>query len=395
MSLGTRIRQYRTARGFTLDELAGRMDGLVTKQALSKYEKDRAMPRPTVLVALARALDVKAVRLMGEPEYGFEIVAYRALATLPKGEAERIENVVTLELERRLTLMDRLAMEHVNPFAEAVPAVNDVRDAEYAADALRDTWDLGSGPISDVVGTLESKGVHLIDVDGERNFDGLAVFAIDEEGNTIACGVASRAETSRTRQRMNQAHEVGHLALAVSDSVDAEKAVKRFAGAFLYPATAVRGEFGTRRTRITPDELLLAKRRWGISMQAVLYRLRDLEILDELGYIWWCKRINQVGWRINEPGDEPPERSTWNDVYAHRAAAEGLIAAETLADYVPSTRAARYPGDIDRRALMKLPLAERCAIIQAQAEAFADEYNATIDHEWLDADLGERDDVDD
>lgn len=50
----------------------------------------------------------------------------------------------------------------------------------------------------------------------------------------------------------------------------------------------------------------------------------------------------------------------------------------------------RFPGDIDRRAMMKLPVEERDAIIRAQVEAIADEYNHEIDHEWLDADLGER-----
>ena len=42
MAVGARIRQLRTARGYSLDELAERMGGVVTKQALSKYEHDTA-----------------------------------------------------------------------------------------------------------------------------------------------------------------------------------------------------------------------------------------------------------------------------------------------------------------------------------------------------------------
>lgn len=389
MSLGARIRQYRTARGYTLDELVERMDGAVTKQALSKYEKNRTVPRPTVLMALARALDIKAARLAGEPEYGFEVVAWRALASLPKREAERIESSVQLELERRLVLMDTLGLEHANPFAGAVTPIGDVRDAEYAADNLRSAWNLGGGPISNVVDALEAEGVHVVDVETERKFDGLAVFATDEQGCRIACGIAARAETSRARQRMSHAHEAGHLAMAPAPGVDSEKAARRFAGAFLFPSGAVEAEFGSRRSRITQDELFLAKRRWGVSIQAVLYRLRDLEILDESGYAWWCRRINRVGWRTNEPGEEPPERSSWNEVYARRAAAEGLIGAETLADYVPRSSARTVPEDIDRRALMRLPAAERNAILQQQAKEFAEEYAQSIDHEWLDAELGE------
>lgn len=391
MSLGSRIRQYRTARGLSLDQLVERMGNVVTKQALSKFERDRTVPRPTVLLAIGRALDVKPARLAAEPEYGFELVAYRALAALPKREAERIESKVRLELESRLQLLDRLGLQPTNPFAEPAARVVDVRDAEYAASALRGDWDLGGGPVSSVVDTLESKGVHLIDVETAPQFDGLAVFATDEDGRRVACGAAVRVETSRARQRMSHAHEIGHLAMEVAQPVDPERAARRFAGAFLYPEPAVRAEFGDRRTRITQDELFAAKRRWGVSMQAVLYRLKDLEILDDAGYVWWCKRINQSGWRVNEPGDEPPERSTWVDVYAHRAAAEGLIGAEALIEYVPRAATRTVPQDIDRRALMKLPLAERNAIIQAQATQLAGEYAELIDHDWLNADLGDWD----
>ncbi|MHB9004644.1 MAG: helix-turn-helix domain-containing protein [Coriobacteriia bacterium] len=391
MSIGTRLRQYRTARGYTLDDLVGRMDDLVTKQALSKYEHDRAMPRPTVLVALANALDIKASHLVCAPEYGFELVAYRALASLPKKEQETIENTVRLELERRLTLMDKLGIAHVLPFAKAETLIADVSSAEYAAGELRHAWNLGGAPISSVVDTLESKGVHLIDIDTERKFDGLAVIATDEQGAHVAYGIAARREVSRARQRMSHAHELGHLSMTVADGVDEEAAARLFAGAFLYPADAVRSEFGTRRNRITADELLVAKRRWGMSIQGVLYRLRDLEVIDETGYKWWCMYINRVGWRTEEPGEVPRERSTWIETYAHRAAAEGLIARETLAEYVPAVSSRTVPEDMDRRALSKLPLAERRALLQAQADEFAEEYNRTIDSEWLEADLGELD----
>lgn len=391
MSLGTRLHQYRTARGYTLDELVARMDGLVSKQALSKYEHDRATPRPTVLIALARALDVKAAHLVSEPRYHFEPVAYRALASLPKKEQETIESAVELELERRLTLMDKLGIVPEYPFGESLDVTHDVSEAERAAEKLRNAWNLGGAPIASVVDTLSSKGVHLIDVDTERKFDGLAVIATDESGERIACCIAARLEVSCARQRMSHAHELGHLSMRVADGLDEESAARRFAGAFLYPADAVRTEFGARRNRVTIDELLAAKTRWGMSVQGVLYRLRDLQVIDETSYKWWCMFINRAGWRTAEPGDEPREYSTWVATYAHRAAAEGLIARESLAEYIPAASSRTTPGDIDRRALLKLPLAERRAYMQTQAEAHAAEYNAMIDRAWLDADLGEWD----
>lgn len=392
MSIGVRLRQYRTARGYTLDELVERMGGVVTKQALSKYEHDRAMPRPTVLVALAKALEIKAARLIGEPVYAFEVVGFRAMAALPRAAEESITNCVEIELERRLDLTERLGIVIPFPFERAIP-VRDVGAAEHAADALRDEWDLGGGPIASVVDTLESKGVHLFEVETDKKFDGLAVVARDETGARVACGVAARVETSRGRQRMNHAHEAGHLAMRVADGVDSERAARRFGGAFLFPEVAVREQFGSHRRRITVEELLIAKRRWGVSVQALLYRLHDLEILDDASHKWWCMYVNKAGWRIAEPADEAPERSDWSEAHAYRAAAEGLIAREALAEYVPSLalRADHFPGDIDRRALMKLPLADRKVIMRAHADSMADLYNAELDRDWLDADLGELD----
>lgn len=389
MSLGARLRQYRTARSYTLDELVERMDGLVSKQALSKYEHDRTTPRATVLIALAKALDVKATHLMSEPRYQFELVAYRALASLPKKEQESIESAVELELERRLMLMDKLGITPEYPFSESLEIAHDVGEAEQAAGDLRYTWNLGTAPIANVVDTLESKGVHLIDIDTERKFDGLAVIATDETGERIACGIAARLEVSRARQRMSHAHELGHLAVRVAEGVDEEATARRFAGAFLYPAEAVRSDFGERRNRVTAEELLAAKERWGVSIQGVLYRLRDLSVIDETSYTFWCKYISRAGWRTEEPGEQPRERSTWAETHAFRAEAEGLIAQETLAEYVPSFAHGRRPAPLDRRALMSLPLSERRAFMKMHADALAAEYNGTIDTEWLDADMGE------
>ena len=53
-----RLKQIRLARGLSLDEVARRMDDLVTKQALSKYEIGAAQPRPRTLARLAEALRV-------------------------------------------------------------------------------------------------------------------------------------------------------------------------------------------------------------------------------------------------------------------------------------------------------------------------------------------------
>ena len=71
-----------------------------------------------------------------------------------------------------------------------------------------------------------------------------------------------------------------------------------------------------------------------------------------------------------------------------------LVAAEPRAAYATRSSSRTAPDDVDRRALLRLPLAERATILEAATRACASAYNPTIDHEWLDADLGEWDSPD-
>ena len=81
-----RLKAIRLARGMTLDDLSASMGGVVTKQALSKYELGSSVPTPRVLAALAGALGVKGMELLSAPRVNVETVAFRKQAAFPKGK---------------------------------------------------------------------------------------------------------------------------------------------------------------------------------------------------------------------------------------------------------------------------------------------------------------------
>ena len=56
--IGARLKLARAAAGLSLRELESGLQGLVTAQAIGKYERDEMMPSSSVLIALARALKV-------------------------------------------------------------------------------------------------------------------------------------------------------------------------------------------------------------------------------------------------------------------------------------------------------------------------------------------------
>lgn len=378
--LAQRLRQLRLARGLSLEGLAAATGGIVTKQALSKYEKGKARPTPVVLNRMAAALGVKAVHLYYEPSVRIEFIAYRKGSGLLKREQEKVESYVRQSLEERIRLQELIGQTCRSDLPVKSHNIGSLEDTENAAENLRKKWKLGLDPISSVIGVLEERSVHVLEIDAAERFDGISAVAWDDHSVTAAA-VVSRRGIAGGRQRLNLAHELGHLVLKVPEGVDEEAAAFRFGAAFLAPAETVRREVGERRTFIRPDELMLMKRKFGMSAQALLYRLRNLAIIGESYYKQWCININKLGWRRKEPAEMPPEKPSWLHQSVLRALGEDLISRKTAENIIGSSLADGEPLSlVERRAFMKLPLEERRRIMAKQAERMAAHYEN--DREW-------------
>ena len=64
MAFGDRLRLARLGGDFSLAGLAERLENKVSAQAINKYETGKMMPSSSVLVGLAKALDVSFDFLM-------------------------------------------------------------------------------------------------------------------------------------------------------------------------------------------------------------------------------------------------------------------------------------------------------------------------------------------
>ncbi len=121
--IGQRLRQLRLARGLSLESLAAKTGGIVTKQALSKYEKGKAQPNPLVLNKVAAALGVKAAYLCTEPSVRIEFVAYRKGSGLLRREQANVESLVRQSLEDRIRLQEIIGENSVAQLAVKSEAV--------------------------------------------------------------------------------------------------------------------------------------------------------------------------------------------------------------------------------------------------------------------------------
>lgn len=379
--IGERLKQVRMARGFSLEELAAELGGVVTRQALWKYEQGKARPSAVVLAKLSRALRTPAAVLWREPVYSVQFIAYRKGSGLLKRDQAQVEASVALAVEERLRLSERAGLEAGQGVPQQRYAVASLDEAEAAAQELRARWILGIDPIASVTGVLEDHGVHVIEIEAAERFDGISALAYDQTGAVAGAAVVTRQGIPGERQRLDLAHELGHLVLDVSSAIDEEKAAFRFAGAFLAPSDAVRREVGTQRAFVQLAELRLLKRRFGMSIQALLRRLCDLEIITASHYRQWCIDINRLGYRKDEPDRMPAESSLWLRRTVLRATAEGQIDREEAERVLGEAIELDQPLSlVERRALMKLPLTERRRALAEQAAKVAGHYDT--DTEW-------------
>ena len=175
-------------------------------------------------------------------------------------------------------------------------------EAEAAANHLRAHWNLGVDPIPSMTGLLESKGIKVIEADLAENVDGLActVKLVRDQPDTQAVVVSRHSEFER--RRFTLAHELAHrVILDVADpAITREKAMNRFAAAFLVPAEHLRGQVGDNRRGFTYREIVRLKHVYGIAASAMLLRLRDVGVLSPQ-YVTRAFRTYARTWRKDEP----------------------------------------------------------------------------------------------
>ena len=360
--IGPRLRQARLAAGLSLEGLASKLSRPLSKQALSKYETNKADPSATTLMDIARALGVKPSFLLSEPQVSVEWVGYRKHASLGTRDRETITAIAIKRLENEISLRQLFSVGLNHSLPHGI-AVHDVDSAEAAANRVRSTWKLGELPINGVIETIEDHGGIVLSWGEVREFDGLSGWT-NEDAPVMVINAARTVD----RRRFDAAHELGHLAMSLQVSEDQyEKLVHRFAAAFLVPRSAALRELGSRRRTLSFEELGLLKQRWGLSMSAWARRAKDLEIIDYAHYRQLNIEIRRRGWHRIEPyqyeGREEPlllRRLVW------RALTERIIsprdAQEIWPDYEHDTEPI-VESKLSLRDLARLPREERHRIL--------------------------------
>ncbi|MCX7038286.1 MAG: XRE family transcriptional regulator [Spirochaetes bacterium] len=326
MSFGERLKAARVMAGLSQEDLAARISNRITKQAISKYEKDLMKPEgSSTLIAMAGALQVPV-------DYFFRTVSrepldahFRKRAAVRAKPVRAVTEMVRDRLERYVELEELLGIrsDFVSPLRREELGAED--DSLGAARKLRVAWGIGKDqPVPSVTQLFEDKGIKLITVRGFGGFDGMAGYYRNHPFISI------QENFPKERIRFTLLHELAHLLLWDSNHQDDkqdEKLCHLFASEFLLPAHVLREELSWKiRHSVAIPELLQLKEKYGISMQAILFRAHSLSLLTDAGYKALLREFGARGWRRNEPGEYPgDERPIRFERLLFRAISEDVI----------------------------------------------------------------------
>lgn len=330
---GDRLKLARKRAGYALRALSAAIGGEVSAQAIGKYERGEMMPSSTVLLALAKALDVTPDYLLSDQVEQLEAVEFRKLSATSVRERATVEAEVIDRLQRYLAIEEILSLDSGEWPA---PKCGDRfiakdNEAESLADDLRTEWDLGIDPIPNMTELLEDRGIKVLILPLPKKVSGLTCLVSRPEKKAKVPVIVVNDSHNLERRRHTLAHELAHRLIKDDSPVDHEKASAVFAGAFLVTKKHLIREIGKDRKALSFQELINLKRMYRVSAASLLMRLKQVGIVDDSTVTYAFQTFART-WRREEPNPLEDERKGQKferprrfERLCYRALAEKLI----------------------------------------------------------------------
>ncbi len=297
-----RIVLARESRGINQSELNERA-GLAVS-TLSKVERGELGLSPDALSRIAA--------ITGYPLSFFAQPGGPAPDSLAWRQREKVAQKLLTPVNAQVNILRLIVQGLTQDLGIAPPALPimvlgpDCTPADVAR-SLRRTWSVPDGPVPNLTAVVEEHGIPVAAFPfGTERIDSRA--ALTDGRQPLIC--INSAHTG-DRQRFSLAYQLGHLLMhtfsPVSGTQDTGHEANLFAAELLMPEAAMRAAIGDQP--ITLPLLADMKRRWRVSMIALLYRADDLGYTTENGKRYLIQQFNALKLRRREPVelDVPPE----------------------------------------------------------------------------------------
>ena len=231
---------------------------------------------------------------------------HRSRSTLQVGDRDRVEAIANIYRIHITKLLERAE----TPFnIQSIP-ISKTETPEAIARLTRRNFNLPKGPIDNLTKSLEDNGLFLITYDFKtEELDGFTI----QGSKDIIPFIFINSTFAGERIRFTLAHELGHLImhqqLETEKNNELEKEANAFASEFLMPASDIMQDLRYINTvKLNVDILVRLKMKWKVSMNALLKRAEDLNVLtkNQSKYLWM--QMSQKGLRKKEPYPMPLEK---------------------------------------------------------------------------------------
>jgi Zn-dependent peptidase ImmA (M78 family)/transcriptional regulator with XRE-family HTH domain len=301
---GDRLRQAREIRRLTQTELAKRVG--VSQAAIALFEGGRAQPSPEILQTLALQTGFLPAFFRQPNEVEFpqgSLLLFRSRASMTATDRAEAHQLASLMFKMAWTMARHMKKRP----AMRLPQV--MEDVTTAATVTRDALGLAPDrPVVNLIRALEMAGVFVFTL--PERLEGRDAFAAWAGAQSHAPVLVVSGNLPGDRLRYSVGHEIAHLVMhqpVKGRLEDLEKEADQFASELLMPEAAMREELSA---PVTLTGLAPLKRRWGVSLQALIHRSLDLEIITARQYRYLFEQLTARGWRLREPPalDVPVEK---------------------------------------------------------------------------------------
>jgi Zn-dependent peptidase ImmA (M78 family)/transcriptional regulator with XRE-family HTH domain len=275
----------------------------VTAAAVTQYEKGQAKPTLPIVDRLADTLGVaQEFFRAGHPVPSLTASGahFRSLRSTSALERERALAFAELALAVFMAVEQHVSLPAPRLPELELPAELSTADATRLAGQARQQLGLAAGPVPNMVRLLEAHGVAVVRLDQD---DVRRVDAFSHHGHRPIV-LLNPAKQDKARSRFDAAHELGHLLMHHDTEPGGrlvEQQAQAFAAEFLAPTAELAPDLPDRLDWVALHSL---KRRWGISLNALLVRAHALGKLTDGGYQRGLRQL--ATWGFPERGPLGP-----------------------------------------------------------------------------------------
>lgn len=288
----------------------------VSPSTITKWEDGTHYPQSEALDKLSEALHIPTHWFLKNlPDFGNPLFLNRAKKRVLKAPCDR-SNAMLLNLAEVTIIASEWInlpeVDLIEVFSRSEALMINDGIIQNTAEKLRNHWGLGKAPISNLTKRLERAGIIIARFDiGYDDMDGTSAWINNRPYIFIAAD-----KNNYFRSRFDLAHELGHIIMHKNLSHEDKKTMfdelerqaHFFASCFLLPTDV----FALEVRRPSIESLMMLKKRWGISIAAMIYKLQDLKITSEESSSRLWRSYRYRGFSKLEPYDHDvePEQPT-------------------------------------------------------------------------------------